>query len=163
MTAHPRDADMKSDQEALFQEVSRFLKQLFERADLDLQARLEPEESTIEVRLQGSDAGIVLSNNARLMYAVNHLLNQIFLKRSPDGSPFLVDCNDYRNTRVLELRFLARKAAEKVKASGAPLPLQPMPSYERRVIHVTLADEPGIRTVSEGGGDRRHVIILPAS
>ena len=106
---------------------------------------------------------MVLSNNARVLYSINHLLNQIFFRQFRDGCSLVVDCNDYRATRVLELQLLAKKVAEKVKAGRTPLPLQPMPATERRVVHLALAEEPGITTMSEGTGEHRRVVILPAT
>lgn len=150
------------DKDALLESVDKFLRQLLKSSQLDLHFRCEPEEAVINVRLHGHDAGIVLSNNARVLYAINHLLNQIFFRQSADGFNFVVDCNDYRATRELELQLLAKKAAEKVRTLGSPFALQPMPAIERRVIHVTLAEEAGVKTVSEGMGDQRRVVIVPA-
>ncbi len=84
-------------------------------------------------------------------------------RRGQGESRVMIDCNDYRQTRVLELQLMARKAAERVKTTHAPFSLQPMPAFERRVIHVTLAEERGVRTESSGLGTNRHVIILPAA
>ncbi len=106
---------------------------------------------------------MVVSNNGRLLYAINHLLNRAFYERSPHQCNFVVECNDYRATREAELEELAQTAAETVKVSGDLLPLDPMPASERRVIHLALAQEPGIRTESEGAGMQRRVVILPAN
>ena len=154
---------MKWEKDALVENVGEFLGSLLKQSLLDLDFRVELEESVIHVRLYGGDTGIVLSNNARVLYAINHLLNQIFFRQSVDGCSFVVDCNDYRATRGLELQLLAKKAAESVKLSKSALPLQPMPANERRVVHIALAEEPGIKTMSEGGGEHRRVVILPAS
>ncbi len=105
---------------------------------------------------------MVVSSNARLLYAINHLLNRAFYEKSPQQWNFVVDCNEYRATRVAELEGVAREAAEKVKHSGHLLPLEPMPASERRVIHLALAQEPGISTESEGAGAQRRVVILPS-
>ncbi|MBI4446025.1 MAG: hypothetical protein HY645_08945 [Acidobacteria bacterium] len=146
----------------ILDEVSDFFKKLLKAAHLDLQFRCEPEDSVIHIRLHGRDAGMVLSNNARLLYAINHLLIQSFSRPHKDRYTFLVDCNEYRSTRELELQLMAQKAAERVKSSGTRLPLQPMPAVERRVIHMALAEEPGVKTASEGTGEFRRVVILPA-
>ena len=154
---------MKWGKDRLVENVEEFLGSLLKQSRLEVDCRCEPEEAVIHIRLDGLDTGIVLSNNARVLYAINHLLNQIFFRQSLDGYNFVVDCNDYRATRELELQLLAKTAAERVKVSGRPLPLQPMPAIERRVIHLALAEEPDIRTMSEGGGERRRIVILPAS
>jgi spoIIIJ-associated protein len=56
---------------------------------------------------------------------------------------------------------LARRIAEQVKASGLPFTLEPMPAYERRIIHLTLADNPDVTTESIGTGEARRVVISP--
>jgi spoIIIJ-associated protein len=152
---------MKTEQDKRVSQVSSFLKELLEAAKLDLDFRCESEEGTVIVRLYGHDVGMVLSNGARLLYAVNHILSRAFYERGPEAFNLLVDCNDYRNTRAEELESLARKAAEGVKDSGHPYLFDSMPASERRVIHLALADEEGVMTESEGGGLQRRVVILP--
>ncbi|MDA2936898.1 hypothetical protein MYX75_01370 [Acidobacteria bacterium AH-259-A15] len=152
---------MTLEKDKLTTEVQQFLGELLERAGLDLRFRCEPEDEMINVQLDGQDADMVLSNNARLLYAINHLLNRVFYRKSPNGCNFVVDCNEYRVTREMELQLLARKAAERVKLSGIPFRLQAMPASERRVVHLALVEEPGVRTESEGAGLHRRVVILP--
>lgn len=143
------------------QEVRSFTAGMLAAAGLDLECDCEVGEEAVIVQLRGEDSGLALRENARLLYALNHLLNQVFYRRARGRYTFLVDCDEYRGTRLMELRLLASKAAEKVRNSGKPFRLQPMPSSERRVIHLALAEEPGVRSESEGGGDRRRVVILP--
>ena len=152
---------MNVDKEKLVSEVGRFLEELLKATGLDLEFRCEPEDLTMTVWLSGQDAPMVVSSNARLLYAINHLLNRAFYEKSPQQWRFVVDCNEYRATRAAELESLAREAAEKVKQSGNLLPLEPMPASERRVIHLALAQEAGVSTESEGAGAHRRVVILP--
>ena len=63
---------------------------------------------------------------------------------------------------MAELELLAKKAAEKVKTSQRPFPLQPMPANERRIVHMALVSDPQVRTESQGFGDNRRVIISPS-
>ena len=153
---------MKTEQDKQISQVTSFLKDFLAQASLDLEFRCEAEEEGLMVRLYGHDVGIVLSNGARLLYAINHILNRVFYERSPEAFNLIVDCNDYRSTRAEELESLARKAAESVKESGDFYLFDPMPASERRVVHLALAEEPGVMTESEGGGLQRRVVILPA-
>jgi spoIIIJ-associated protein len=154
---------MNLDKEKLTKEVGQFLEGLLKGTGLDLEFDCQPEGQVITVWLSGNDASMVVSNNGRLLYAINHLLNRAFYERSPQQCNFVVECNDYRATREAELEELARTIAERVKVSGDLFPLDPMPASERRVIHLALAEEPGVRTESEGTGIQRRVVILPAS
>ena len=153
---------MKIEQEKRVSQAESFLKELLAAAKLDLDFRLEVEEEGATVRLYGLDEGMVLSNGARLLYAINHILNRAFYERGAEAFNLFVDCNDYLSTRTEELELLARKAAERVKESGDRYRCDPMPASERRVVHLTLADEAGVMTESEGGGLHRRVMILPA-
>ncbi|RPI21378.1 MAG: hypothetical protein EHM61_24900 [Acidobacteria bacterium] len=140
----------------------RFLEALMQAARFTLHVKEEQvADQGVVLELHGADSGLVLANNARLLYAMEHVVNQALHHQGRSDSKVTLDCNGYRSTRVLELQLLARKAAEKVRTTGVPLSLQPMPSVERRVIHLTLAEEAGIRTESSGLGLNRHVVIIP--
>lgn len=152
---------VKLQKEELTQEIRRFLEALLQQAGLNLQFQCLEEDSVINVELQGEDVGLVLTNNARVLYAINHLLNQAFYRRSSEACSFVVDCDDYRAVRERELQVLAQKAADTVRRSGSAFSLQPMPAGERRVVHLALAEESGVRTESEGAGLHRHVVIFP--
>lgn len=153
---------MNFDKENLEVEVGRFLEELLEKTGLELEFRCEAEDHAMTVWLSGQDASMVVGNNARLLYAINHLLNRAFYEKSPQRCSFVVDCNEYRATRAAELEGLAREAAEKVKHSGNLIPLEPMPASERRVVHLALAEVPGVSTESEGTGAQRRVVVLPS-
>ena len=146
----------------LLESMKSFLGDLIQRLDLDLQFSCEMEEDGIHVRLEGSDGSLVLADSARMLYAINHLLNQIFFRKSEEGCNFWVDCEGYRSEREQELALLSKKAAERVRVSGKEFCFQSLPASERRIIHLALAEESGVRTQSEGSGAHRCVVVLPS-
>lgn len=154
---------MKLDREDLAEKANEFVKEIFRGAGLQLETEVRLDEEGVKIDVYGHDDGLFLSDNARLLYAVNHLLNQIFYRQSKDGCNFFLDCNNYRRDRTAELELMADKAAEKARLTGTGVSLQPMPSSERRIIHLALADLDDIRTVSEGSGWHRRVLIIPSS
>ena len=141
--------------------AAEFVAKLVEDCSLELTAKVSVDEETIRIELEGEDSGLVLGDSARLLYAINHLVNQIFYRQARNGCSFILDCERYREDRTTELELMARKAAERVRLTGRGVVLQAMPSSERRIIHLALADENGIRTESEGSGRYRHVEIVP--
>ncbi len=143
--------------------VQEFVEGILREADLKLSCQCVMNENTLTVELDGEDGGLVLRENARLLYALNHLVNQVFFRKAGGRISFVVDCDDYRGTRVMELQLLARKAAERVRYTIQPYRLQAMPAGERRIIHLALAEEPGVRTESEGSGLYRRVVISPTA
>ncbi len=152
---------MSESSESVVAEVRDFVERCLAETRLRLTVECHQNENLVTVLLQGEDSDVVLRENARLLYALNHLVNQAFFRRYQREHNYLLDCEDYRGARVMELRLLAQKAAEKVRASHQPFRLQPMPSSERRVIHLALAEERGVRTTSQGTGRFRRVIIEP--
>lgn len=155
----PWKVQPKVDNSEILASSETFLTNLLERLDLELSFESGLDGDLISFRLSGHDSELVLANNARFLYAVNHLLNQIYYRKSLTGCSFWVDCNGYRTDRDGELRLLAGTAAEQVRLTGREFVLQSLPAAERRIIHLSLADEPGVRTESEGTGPNRRVVI----
>jgi spoIIIJ-associated protein len=73
------------------------------------------------------------------------------------------DCGDYRTARLAELKLSARVAAQRVRETGETFRFNPMSPRERRLIHLELNGAPGVRTASEGAGDRRQLVVYPAN
>ena len=156
-------AQPKVDNGEILASSEMFLTNLFEKMGLEISFESSLDDDLISFRLSGHDSELVLANNARFLYAVNHLLNQIYYRKSLTGCNFWVDCNGYRRDRDGELRLLAGHAAKQVRLTGREFVLQSLPAAERRIIHLSLADEPGVRTESEGTGPNRRVIIYATS
>jgi len=75
--------------------------------------------------------------------------------------PIIIDVEGYKHRRYQALQALAYRMAERVKVKKIPFALEPMPAYERRIIHLTLAENPDVTTQSVGEGEMRKVVILP--
>ena len=75
---------------------------------------------------------------------------------------FGVDVDGYRRRREETLVSLAKRTASRVRQTGRSVTLEPMPPNERRIIHITLADDPNVITVSIGEGEGRKVAVTPA-
>jgi spoIIIJ-associated protein len=121
------------------------------------------QEADITVRFSGEDEDILLSRNGELLLALEYLAHR-WLRLEPalhDRVRF--DCGDYRAARLEELKLSARVAAQRVRETGQPFPFNPMSSRDRRIIHLELNGAPGVRTISEGSGDRRHLVIYPVT
>lgn len=117
------------------------------------------QQDPVEVNFSGEDAPILLARNAEVIRAMEYLANHLFEKQ--EGCKIQIDCQGYRTIRAEELRLMALTAAEKVKRLGQPYRLSPMSPEERRIIHLAIADDPLLRTESEGFGESRKVVIYP--
>lgn len=121
-----------------------------------------PEESDVVIAFRGADEPLLLERNAELLLAIEHIAHR-WLRLDPrlhDRVRF--DCGNYRAARLEELKLSARVAAQRVRETGQSFRFNPMSSRERRIIHLELNGAPGVRTISEGAGDRRHLVIYAA-
>ncbi len=145
----------------ILDEIQSFTEQLVEGAELELDVNVRPNQDQVVVELSGPDMDLVLTENARLLHAMNHLVSQIFYRKAQGQYRFVVDCGGYRASRTRELELLAAKAAEEVQRSGRPFHFQAMPASDRRIIHLYLADQSEVRTESDGRGMYRGVVVIP--
>ena len=115
------------------------------------------------VAFRGADQDLLLERNAELLLALEYLAHR-WLRLDPrlhDRVRF--DCGDYRATHLEELKLSARVAAQRVRETGQPFRFNPMSPRERRIVHLELSGAAGVRTASEGSGDRRQLVIYPAN
>jgi len=130
-------------------------------AGLDLAPQIFQGEDRLEVDLSGADVDWCFADDGEFVMAVEHLLPRLI--RSLCGEPVAVrvDCDNFHEIREERLRSLAQRMAEDVRRRGRPRILEPMNPADRRIIHVTLADDPGVVTESEGDGYFKRVTIRP--
>ena len=162
--------DGKLDHAAITAELRRCIETLLQKSRFQLTyeiramgpaASKELENPEILVEFKGRDQDLLLERNAELLLALEHIAHR-WLRLDPrmhDRVRF--DCGDYRSTRLEELKLSARVAAQRVRETGQAFRFNPMSSRERRVVHLELNGAPGVRTVSEGAGDRRQLVVYP--
>jgi len=117
-----------------------------------------PEKDRLYVNLRGPFR--VLPVDPEFREALAQVL-RIFLRRCQTRRNLLLDINGEIKAREMELISRARQLAERALREGRRIELEPMPPAERRLIHLALADHPGVRTYSVGQGNKRHVVIEP--
>lgn len=156
------------DRERAGEDLRRFIELTIREMGLELQYELSasaPSESgeqpSLVVSFRGPDEELLLANHAELLLALEHVGHR-WLRLDPrlhDEVRF--DCGDYRTTHLDELKLSARVAAQRVRETGQAFRFNPMSARERRIIHLELNGAPGVRTISEGSGDRRQLVIYP--
>jgi spoIIIJ-associated protein len=111
--------------------------------------------------IEGDDLGILIGRRGQTLAALQYILRLIVGHKSQTWIPIIVDAEGYKERRYEALKALALRMAEHVKTRGAPFTLEPMPPYERRIVHLALADNPAVYTESIGEGESRKVVIRP--
>ncbi len=121
-----------------------------------------PEEgrALIFLEITGDDLGILIGRRGQTLSSLQYLLYLMVGHQLKAHVPVTIDVAGYRERRQEALKNLAWRIAERVMATGQPVPLEPMPASERRIIHLALQDYPGVITQSIGEGEDRKVTIL---
>lgn len=120
-------------------------------------------EGENELRLSGAGTGPLLDGEGRVLDALEHILGAIARGRRP-GPHLRLECDGYRQVRDAWLHEHVQALCAQVRQAGQPVEMEPLNAYERRLVHVTVAEHPGLRSHSEGQGrDRRVTIGLAAA
>jgi len=127
-------------------------------ADVDL---VEQEDGSYWLEVVGEDAGRIIGRHGNTLNALQYLTGLVTQKQTGEYSRLTVDAEGYRERRHTALVEQARELAAAVTEAGQEAELDPLPAYERRIIHNALLDHPDVVTYSEGEGDDRRVIIAP--
>lgn len=121
----------------------------------------EQPNAPIAFNIEGEDLGILIGRRGQTLAALQYILRLIVGHRSETWVPIIVDAEGYKERRHEALKALALRMADHVKTRGSPFTLEPMPAYERRIVHLALADNPAVYTESIGEGESRKVVIRP--
>jgi spoIIIJ-associated protein len=140
-------------------QAQEFLNEVLTGIKCDLHATVEEAESGCLLNLDGADTSLLLNEGGELLEALQHLLNQAFGRALPRGERIVCDVENFRATREAELHAMARHAANRVRSTGVPFTFGPMEANERRVIHLTLAEESDLHTESVGEGAARRLKV----
>ena len=140
--------------------VREVLRAIAEAADVDLSAELHEREGGVTITLEGEGRSILLEDGGEPLHALERILQRALAR---DGGPrrLVLECEGYKDVRGEALRTEALRLADAVTADGRSRTTDPLNSYERRLVHVALADHPRVRTFSVGeGADRRVTVAL---
>ena len=111
--------------------------------------------------VSGEDLGILIGRRGDTLSSLQFLVNLMVSRKMKTRMAFGIDVEGYRRRREESLNGLAQRMADRVKSTGQPITLEPMPPNERRIVHLALAKDPNVITVSIGEGESRKVAITP--
>ncbi len=141
--------------------VSKILQAAGVNVSRTLRAAHDPEVGGPIIDLTGEDSGLLIGRRGQTLQALQFLVNLIVRKELGENVRVLLDVERYRQRRETSLKDMATKVAARVAQSNRSITLEPMPPADRRIVHTTLTDHPGVTTESAGVGDNRKVTISP--
>jgi len=152
------------------EQIKKTIKEVLQNmgfGDLEIEIKkdssLKSKEELLIINIETSpnQAKYFLEENGIGLNALQHLLRLLISKQSQGQTFFILDINNYRKEREKFLTELAFKTAQKVRKAKEPIVLEPMSAYERRLIHLKLAEQPDIVTESTGQEPERKIIVKP--
>ena len=142
--------------------VTEAVKELLGKLGLSADiAVAEGEEKSFQVDINGEDLGALIGYHGETLSSLQLFLNLLVHRKIGEWRRVLVDIGGYRKEREQKLFDLAQRTADRVRFLQTPVTLTPMPSFERRLVHMALGEEEGVETESEGEGWERRVVVKP--
>lgn len=119
------------------------------------------DEGELILDITGDDLAVLIGRHGKTLDALQFLISAITTRTMGFRYPVVVDVEGYKSRQREKLENLAYSAAHRARTQHRSIKLRPMTPYERRIIHITLRDEDGVETASEGEGSARHVVVIP--
>ncbi len=140
------------------EQVADFVAKVVKEMGLVLEAQVETNADGTRINLHGDGAEVLLARRGEGLQALQNIVDSAFRKQLGDQR-LLVDCMDFRRGKDNELRQMAKFLAEKAMTSGIEQNIGPLNAYERRLVHLAVADVPGVTSESIGDAAVKTVTI----
>jgi spoIIIJ-associated protein len=141
--------------------LEELLEEIVDGLGLDAEIQIEEADGVLTGRVEGDDVGLFIGRHGQTIDAVQHLAQRIVFPEGPSSTRVVIDANGYRQRRADALRGEADDAAEEAVRSGKPVDLDPLPPFERRIVHEYLRERGDVETHSEGNEPERYLVITP--
>lgn len=142
-------------------QVREFLEKTLAAMGLPLSVSIEDRPDSVHIDLSGEGGEHLLRRRAETLDALQHIVNTAFRRQLKDDRSFVVDCLEYRKAKDAELRQMAKFMMEKARSTGTPQEMGPLNPYARRLVHLTVAQDPALSSESIGDAFLKTVIIAP--
>jgi spoIIIJ-associated protein len=144
------------------EELEELLEEIVDGLGLNAAIEIEESDGVLTGRLDGEDVGLFIGRHGQTIDAVQHLAQRIVFPEGPSTVRVVIDANGYRQRRAEALRGEADDAADEALRTGDPVELDPLPPFERRIVHEYLRERGDVRTHSEGNEPDRYLVVSPA-
>ena len=144
------------------EETVKYLKAIGDNLGAPIQVEVKREGKTVLFTLTGEKIALLIGKRGQTLNSLQFLTQLVMNRYSEQYSTVLLDAEDYRKRRNETLVQLADRLAQKAVRTGQTVALEPMPSYERKVIHTALMSNKKIKTYSDGTEPHRHIVIAPS-
>lgn len=144
---------------SLNSQIAEFVQSVVKAMGADLTAHIEETPEATRINLEGDDGGVLVRRGGEGLQALQHIVATAFRKQLGDDNRIVVDCNGYRREKDAELKQMAQFIASKARTSGVAQEMGPLNPYERRIVHLAIAEDPTVTSESIGDAFMKTVII----
>ena len=144
---------------SLTTDIADFVQRVVTAMGLALTTSIEESTEGTRVNMVGEDGGVLVRRGGEGLQALQHLVATAFRKPLGDDNRVIIDCNGFRKDKDAELRQMAKFIADKARSSGVPQEMGPLNPYERRIVHLAIAEDPAVTSESIGDAFMKTVII----
>jgi len=144
---------------SLITEITTFVESVVTAMGLSLTTTVEETAEGTHINLEGEDGGVLIRRGGEGLQALQHVVATTFRKQLGDDNRIVIDCNGFRRDKDAELRQMAQHMAGKARSSGMPQEMGPLNPYERRIVHLAVAEEQDVTSESIGDAFMKTVII----
>lgn len=144
---------------SLTTQITKFVQDVVNAMGVTLTATVEETPDGARINLEGEDGGALVRRDGEGLQALQHIVATAFRKQLGDDKRIVIDCNGFRKDKDAELRQMAQFFAEKARSSGMPQEMGPLNPYERRIVHLAIAEVPSATSESIGDAFMKTVII----
>ena len=142
--------------------IKKITKEFFGKTTFEVEIEFLPQkELTLPINLKTEEPQILIGEGGQTLAEIQHLLKAILKRRIEENFYIDLDINNYKKKKTEYLKELARNIADEVALTKKEKTLSPMPAYERRIIHLELANRSDVTTESIGQEPERKIIIRP--
>ncbi|MBO9131364.1 RNA-binding cell elongation regulator Jag/EloR [Bacillus sp. 165] len=143
------------------QEVELYLKSIFKEMQVDIKVETIDKGRDVTYLLSGEKVALLIGKRGGTLNSLQYLAQLVANKYTKHYINVVIDAENYREKRKGTLEILAQKLSRQVSRTKEPISLEPMPSFERKIIHQILSGHPSVTTTSAGAEPHRHVVISP--
>lgn len=143
------------------EEAKKFLVDVSEKMGVKVEIEVLREGKQVQFILSGEKIALLIGKRGQTLNSLQYLTQLVINRYSEQYLNVLLDAENYRARRNETLVQLAERLAHKAVRTGQKVALEPMPSYERKVIHTALMENHRIKTYSDGVEPNRHIVIAP--
>ena len=143
------------------EEAKKFLEQVSEQMGAPAEIEIIRDGKQVTFLMTGEKIALLIGKRGQTLNSLQYLTQLVINRSSNQYLNVILDAEDYRNRRSETLIQLAHRLAGKAVKTGKDVALEPMPSYERKVIHSALSDNKRVKTFSDGSEPHRFIVITP--